>query len=386
MPAATMSECCSPPRSASIRVRGVRALTQIRAARVRRPSGARWAAALAGPTLCLAVPAVALAGGAAAARSSGPADQATSATRWAIVACVVVVLIPAALLARDVVVGKDQRLSTSKTVAAVWTCLIAAAFLGLVVAQLLGHPQALDAMAHSGLAGQYGLLIGGPLGAAIVAKGIVGRQVAEDPAAKSVGEGPSAGQLIQDDAGDTDLGDFQYVLFNLVAIVYFVATLLQHPTAGLPHIPDVLLGLTSVSAAGYVTKKALPSSGATANLDPTSGPPGSKVTITGTGLLTGDTAASAPVMVVFGTKQATVSTRNRSAGVDTIDVQVPAGLTPQQPVDVSVVTSAATRVRAGTFTPSPSDAARTEMLPAQPVHSRTEGGLAGRGPDPADRL
>lgn len=215
-----------------------------------------WAGALAAPALCLALPAVAIAGGAATTHSSGPSHQATDATRLSILAGILA-LIPVALIAWDIVVGKDKRLSTSKTVAAVWTYLLAATFLGLVIAQLAGHPQALHAMAHSGLAGQYGLLIGGPLGAAIAAKGIVNGQVAKDPARKPAGTGLDAAQLIQNDENETDLGDFQYVLFNFVAIFFFVATLLQHPTEGLPHIPDVLLGLTSVSAVGYVTKKTL---------------------------------------------------------------------------------------------------------------------------------
>jgi len=347
MPARIVSRRRYRTRAASARVRAVRAPRQPAASRVRRRSGARWAAPLAGPALLLAAPAVALAGGAA----TSPSHQATVTTRWAIVAGAVL-LVPVALLAWDVVVGKDKRLSTSKTVAAVWSYLIAAAFLGLVIAQLIGHPQALDAMAHSGLAGQYALLIGGPLGAAIAAKGIVGRQVARDPAAKSTGESLGAGQLIQNDAGDADLGDFQYVLFNFVAIAYFVVTLLQHPTAGLPHIPDVLLGLTSVSAAGYVTKKALPSSGASATLAPTSGAPGGEVAISGRGLLVGDTPATAPVLVIFGTTEATVTGRATTAGVDRIAVRVPDGLDQQQPVDVVVVTSAGTRVSAGSFTRS----------------------------------
>jgi len=344
MPTATVSGHAR--RLLSSRVHAVRALRQLATSRIRPRSGARWTAALAGPALWLAAPAVALAGGAAA----SPSHPATATTRWAIVAGAAL-LVPVALVAWEVVVGKDKRLSTSKTIAAVWSYLIAAAFLGFVIAELVGHPQALDAMAHSGLAGQYGLLIGGPLGAAIAAKGIVGRQVDRDPAAKSTGDSLGAGQLIQNDAGETDLGDFQYVLFNFVAIVYFVATLLQHPTAGLPHIPDVLLGLTSVSAAGYVTKKALPSTTASATLEPTSGAAGSDVTITGRGLLVGDTPATAPVLVIFGTAGASVTARATAAGTDQITARVPAGLD-SLPVGVVVVTSAGTRVRAGAFTPT----------------------------------
>lgn len=156
------------------------------------------------------------------------------------------------------VVGKDKRVSTSKTVAAAWTLIVAAALLALVYADLLGHPQALSATEAAGVVGQYALLFGGPLGAAILARGIVVGQVGKNPAVKPAATSTSPSDLVLNDAGNTDLGDFQYVLFNAVALVFVVGMLLRNPASGLPHIPEVLLGLTSVSAVGYVGKKALP--------------------------------------------------------------------------------------------------------------------------------
>jgi hypothetical protein len=155
--------------------------------------------------------------------------------------CLLGLVLPSALV-WDMLIGKDKRVSTSKTTAAVWTYLIASAFLGFVVAKFIGQPQALNKIMHSGLAGQYGVLIGGPLGAAIAAKGIVTNQISKNPAAKSAATGNlSPLQLVQNDTGETDLEDFQYIIFNLVAMVYFVGTLVQSPTVGFPHIPDVLL-------------------------------------------------------------------------------------------------------------------------------------------------
>ena len=61
--------------------------------------------------------------------------------------------------------------------------------------------------------------------------------------------------LIADD-GTTDIGDFQYVVFNLITAAVFVGAFLRIDPQGLPTIPDTLLGLTSVSAALYVSKKA----------------------------------------------------------------------------------------------------------------------------------
>jgi hypothetical protein len=113
-------------------------------------------------------------------------------------------------------------------------------------------PGALVTTGRSGVVGQYAVLFG----AAIAAKGIVNQQVSNNPSAKSQAGSPSPGDLVNDDAGNTDLGDLQYVLFNLVALVYVVGSVYVSPLHGLPKIPDVLLGLTSVSAAGYVGKKA----------------------------------------------------------------------------------------------------------------------------------
>ena len=109
-----------------------------------------------------------------------------------------------------------------------------------------------------GLQAQYALLIAGPVGAAILAKAIVVDQVAKGKVDKTP---PTGGAQLQDllnnDDGETDLGDLQYVLFNTVALIFFYGELLIAPQSGLPTVPDVLLGLTSVAAVGYVGKKAL---------------------------------------------------------------------------------------------------------------------------------
>jgi hypothetical protein len=158
-------------------------------------------------------------------------------------------------------IGHDKRVSTSKTIAVIWTLVVAGALIALVYASLRNHPEALDATDAAGVMGQYALLFGGPLGAAILAKGIVTSQVKKDPAAKPPATSTGPTDLILNDAGEADLGDFQYVLFNAVALLFVVGMLLHEPVKGLPHIPDVLLGLTSVSAVGYVGKKALPPAG-----------------------------------------------------------------------------------------------------------------------------
>ena len=55
------------------------------------------------------------------------------------------------------------------------------------------------------------------------------------------------------------------MLFNLVAIVFVIGTLMHEPPKGLAQLADVLLGLTSISAVGY-GKRVLPNEPISATL------------------------------------------------------------------------------------------------------------------------
>jgi hypothetical protein len=85
--------------------------------------------------------------------------------------------------------------------------------------------------------------------------GSAGQTKTADPGG-AVSPGADAKNLVADDVGDTDLGDFQYVLFNLVALAFFFSTLISHPANGLPDLPPLLVGLALTSAATYTAKKA----------------------------------------------------------------------------------------------------------------------------------
>ena len=213
-------------------------------------------------------------------------------------------------------------------------------------------PGALVTTGRSGVVGQYAVLFGGPLGAAIAAKGIVNQQVSNNPSAKSQAGSPSPGDLVNDDAGNTDLGDLQYVLFNLVALVYVVGSVFVSPLHGLPKIPDVLLGLTSVSAAGYVGKKAFtPQSIASAKVVPDHGTQGTTFEVQVTGL-TPPSQTRASVWVVFDNHigeiaQSPVSNGEAVLSVPKVPAFVPA---PTKPVPVRVATLDGTVIDAGQFT------------------------------------
>jgi hypothetical protein len=162
------------------------------------------------------------------------------------------------LLPWALVLGQDNRWSTSKTVLLAWNGSVAAALLSFAAASWFGYPQALSHLTSEGLNGQYTVLIGAPLGSAIFAKGIVSAQIKKGTTVKPPASAASPSQLWQNDAGEADLGDAQYLLFNLVAFVFFYGALWRAPQAGMPVIPSILVGLTSLSAVGYLGNKSLP--------------------------------------------------------------------------------------------------------------------------------
>jgi hypothetical protein len=188
-----------------------------------------------------------------------------------------------------VILGEDGRTSTSKTFIFMWTLLVGWALIALLIAGEFLHihhcvpPTDIANAAqkckaagdevgllqvgwlhflHAGLSGSYLVLLGIPAAAGVAAKGITQHQVNgpgfKAPKPKS-GFNPFARitEIFSADDGTTDIGDLQYVIFNLVTAVYFVSQFLNPDGSGLPTIPDTLLGLTSVSAGLYVGKKAV---------------------------------------------------------------------------------------------------------------------------------
>lgn len=152
--------------------------------------------------------------------------------------------------------GTDGRWSTSKTSAVLWTYAVWFAFLAILL-----HTNG-KGLEHEILEQQYLVLMGVPVGAAVVAKGIVQGKVDRGeltkdikPPEKSVLAGLS--QLITNDKGAPDMLDFQYFGFNLILLAYFFTRFLGHQGFGLPHLPDSLVALSGVTAAGYLGKKGL---------------------------------------------------------------------------------------------------------------------------------
>jgi hypothetical protein len=188
-----------------------------------------------------------------------------------------------------VILGQDGRTSTSKTFILMWTLLVGWALVALLIAGELIHVHACATpkdlvkaaeacvrkrdevgrlqvgwahFVHAGLSGSYLVLLGVPAAAGIAAKGITQAQASgsgfKTPNTDQ-GRNPFAriAEIFSADDGTTDIGDFQYMIFNLITAVYFVVQFVHPDGSGLPTIPDTLLGLTSVSAGLYVGKKAV---------------------------------------------------------------------------------------------------------------------------------
>jgi hypothetical protein len=153
-----------------------------------------------------------------------------------------------------VLLGKDGRLSTSKTVASAWTLVVTY----VISVLILGQPKNLDwnaTLKH--LAPNYLLFLGGPFAALVLAKATVVTRVSSGTLIKS----PSAdgalrlSDLFNDDDGQPDLFDVQYVIFNVIAVVFVLSAFARATSAGFPDIPGGLVLLTAGPAAVYTSNK-----------------------------------------------------------------------------------------------------------------------------------
>jgi len=197
----------------------------------------------------------------------------------------------------EVLIGTDGYASTSKAVVWLWTLLFAAALVMLSGTVWFGGLSAEEAFGEEW--NSYLLLLGGPFASAVLAKGItLSRPQAQSgnissaastgalstaavaPAGTTganatvgpAGGSPSLADLGRSSSGDSSLADTQYVVFSLVAMIYFLGAFLRNlatygageATSGsieLPEIPSALLGLTSLAALTYVGAKVVDRSG-----------------------------------------------------------------------------------------------------------------------------
>lgn len=187
---------------------------------------------------------------------------------------------------KALVMGADGRTSTSKLQAVLWTFTVLYAFLFLLLwgrsfgcgiddlteEQVASCNQAADDRVHFAevtgreLQEDYYVLLGFPLGVAVAARALTTSKIAsgsivKEPNETSTGVASGLREVISNDDGETDLVDFQYFAFNLVALAFVWVEFLTDPSTGLPDLPATLVGLTGLSAAAYTTRKAVAEEG-----------------------------------------------------------------------------------------------------------------------------
>lgn len=178
---------------------------------------------------------------------------------------------------KALVIGADGRASTSKAQVLMWTLAVLYAFTFLLLwGRSIGcdrpTPLCQQAQRVRGLFGdvleepletEYYALLGLPTAAAVAAKALTVNKVAKGEVVKEKAAGDQKGigrglaEVVSADNGRTDLIDFQYFAFNLLALAYFLFQFVARPADGLPEIPPTLIALTGVAVAAYTGKKAL---------------------------------------------------------------------------------------------------------------------------------
>ena len=230
--------------------------------------------------------------------------------------------------------GTDDRVSTSKVQFALWTLALAWALLVIAFHDAVYPPDTVDP--------RYLLLLGFPAGAAVGAKAITMGQISAGVVTKPAAGGKKTPQsaladIVTNDQGDLDLGDAQYFLFNLVALVTFFVAFFNDPTR-LPVLPATLVALTSASAAAYVAKKAVPPTTVKLTaVTPQRGAAGTQVRVFGSGFRATGSNAAGPYLTFGGLPAGQLDPPVTPTDTMVI-VGVPQGL-PAGTVDVEVVTA-----------------------------------------------
>jgi hypothetical protein len=199
------------------------------------------------------------------------------------------------------ITGADNRISTSKTIAAAWTLVVA----WMVVAEAFvavfpAHPPATFSGLLASVSDLYFVFLGGPFAAAVFAKASTQSKIAQGTLTKPPGT-PSASDLISDDNGNVDLYDFQYVLFNILALLVVSISFAVHPDKGLPDIPTFLAILTGGSALTYAVNKATAADvPQITSVTPPNARIGDIITITGIQLFSTTAGGTLPVVTIGG--------------------------------------------------------------------------------------
>ncbi|MFJ5271452.1 hypothetical protein [Streptomyces sp. NPDC088358] len=156
------------------------------------------------------------------------------------------------------VIGEDNRLSTSRAMAAAWVLFVVYAVLVLVgqLAAASTHGRRDDLIAGLELARGAGVVtvVAVVCGIAVLVRRVVGVRVLGQRLQKVRADRPRAADLLTDDSGKGSFADIQYVVIGAVALVFAAVRLARRPEQ-LPDLPWGLALLVLVSAATYLSGK-----------------------------------------------------------------------------------------------------------------------------------
>ncbi|MFG2960529.1 hypothetical protein ACGF5O_43255 [Streptomyces sp. NPDC048291] len=156
------------------------------------------------------------------------------------------------------VIGEDNRMSTSRTIAAFWVLFVAYAV--LVLAGRLAaasSPADRDALiAGLDLARGAGVVtvLAVVCGIAVLVRRVVGLRIAGQRLQKVRAHRPRAADLLTDDSGRGTFADIQYVVISAVALLFAAVRLARRPDQ-LPDLPWGLATVVLISAATYLAGK-----------------------------------------------------------------------------------------------------------------------------------
>ncbi|MBD0839193.1 hypothetical protein [Streptomyces sp. TRM68416] len=156
------------------------------------------------------------------------------------------------------VIGEDNRLSTSRAVAAAWVLFVAFAALVLVgrLAAASDHAERDRLISGFELARGAGVVtvLAVVCAIAVLVRRVVGLRVLGQRLQKVRADRPRAADLLTDDAGRGTFADIQYVVISAVALLFAAVRLSRRPDQ-LPDLPWGLAVLVLISSATYLAGK-----------------------------------------------------------------------------------------------------------------------------------
>ncbi|WP_225825064.1 hypothetical protein [Streptomyces naphthomycinicus] len=156
------------------------------------------------------------------------------------------------------VIGEDNRISTSRTVAACWLLFVGYAVLLLAarLAAASGRTERDALIAGLDLARGAGVVtvLAVVCGIAVLVRRVVGLRILGQRLQKVPAHRPRAADLLTDDSGRGAFADIQYVAISAVALLFAAVRLARRPDR-LPDLPWGLGVIVLISAATYLAGK-----------------------------------------------------------------------------------------------------------------------------------